>query len=84
MSGGERPTGQVTKFTSGDDLLDDFLTEDANIGNKDKSSTSKVDSTSDSTNAKVKQKKKQGSKVVNFVGWKPFCEKIHKPLYDLL
>ncbi|KAL9412260.1 hypothetical protein AB3S75_045810 [Citrus x aurantiifolia] len=68
MSGGERPTGQVTKFTSGDDLLDDFLTEDANIGNKDKSSTSKVDSTSDSTNAKVKQKKKQGSKVVNFVG----------------
>ncbi|OMO97854.1 hypothetical protein COLO4_14322 [Corchorus olitorius] len=29
IGNGERPTGQVTKFVSGDDLEDDFMTEDS-------------------------------------------------------
>lgn len=45
---------------SGDDLEDDFLTEEAHTGIKG--------SISDSKDANVKPKKKQGTKVVNFVG----------------
>ncbi|GLU21094.1 hypothetical protein SLE2022_372570 [Rubroshorea leprosula] len=44
------PRGQITKFTSGDDLDDDFMVEDS--ASKDKNVKSK----------------KQGPKVVNFVG----------------
>ncbi|XP_061369523.1 uncharacterized protein LOC133312368 [Gastrolobium bilobum] len=54
----ERPRGQVTKFISGDDSEDDFMTEDINSGDKNKSSKSK--------DGHVKPKKK-GPKVVNFI-----------------
>ncbi|KAG6657172.1 hypothetical protein CIPAW_04G071400 [Carya illinoinensis] len=64
----ERPRGRVTKFVSGDDLDDDFLTDDTNSGNKDKSSESKVGSASGSKESHVKPKKKQEPKIVNFVG----------------
>uniref|UniRef100_A0A5B7AQB5 Putative zinc finger CCHC domain-containing protein 9 n=1 Tax=Davidia involucrata TaxID=16924 RepID=A0A5B7AQB5_DAVIN len=63
----ERPRGQVTKFFSGDDLEDDFVTDDTNNGNKDKSSESKGGPASDFKDNNVKPKKKQGPKVVNFV-----------------
>lgn len=53
------PQGQVTKFVSGDDLEDDFLTED-----KDKEPVSDL---KDDNNVKPK-KKKQGPKIVKFVG----------------
>ncbi|MED6143434.1 hypothetical protein PIB30_006008 [Stylosanthes scabra] len=52
----QRPCGTVTKFTSGDDIEDDFMTDDMNSGDKDKSSKSK--------DGQVKPKK--GPKVVNF------------------
>lgn len=58
----------MTKFVSGDDLDDDFLTDDTNSGNKDKSSESKVGSASGSKESHVKPKKKQEPKIVNFVG----------------
>ncbi|XP_041008576.1 uncharacterized protein C683.02c [Juglans microcarpa x Juglans regia] len=64
----ERPRGRVTKFVSGDDIEDDFLTDDTNSGNKDKSSESKVSSASGSKESNVKPKKKQEPKIVNFVG----------------
>jgi len=63
----ERPRGKVTKFVSGDDLEDDFLTDDTYSANKDKPSESKVGSASDSKESHVKPKKKQGPKIVNFV-----------------
>ncbi|KAE8022531.1 hypothetical protein FH972_008323 [Carpinus fangiana] len=63
----ERPRGKVTKFLSGDDLEDDFLTDDTYSANKDKPSESKVGSASDSKESHVKPKKKQGPKIVNFV-----------------
>nr|GLL28168.1 DNA-binding protein HEXBP-like [Ipomoea trifida] len=46
----ETPTGKVTKFTSGDDLEDDFMIDERN------------------EDSSAKSKKKQGPKVVNFVG----------------
>ncbi|GKV31139.1 hypothetical protein SLEP1_g39873 [Rubroshorea leprosula] len=55
----DRPRRQITKFTSGDDLDDDFRVED---------SASKVQNTSNSKDMNVKSKKKQGPKVVKFVG----------------
>ncbi|XVE58535.1 hypothetical protein DITRI_Ditri04bG0177200 [Diplodiscus trichospermus] len=58
IESGERPRGQVTKFTSGDDLEDDFVTRE--IVSND---------ASDAKDAKIKPKKrKQGPKVVNFQG----------------
>lgn len=65
---GEMPRPKVTKFISGDDLEDDFLNNETLNGDKDKSSGSKVGSASESTESHVKPKKKQGPKVVNFVG----------------
>ncbi|KAK1554855.1 hypothetical protein Q3G72_018374 [Acer saccharum] len=66
----ELPRGKVTKFTGGDDLDDDFMTEVAHSVNNDKSSVSKdvPISESDPKEVIVKSKKKQGPKVVNFVG----------------
>ena len=63
----ERPRGQVIKFASGDDLEDDFFTDDKHGGNKDESSESKVGSASNSKESCVKPKKKQGPSIVNFV-----------------
>lgn len=63
----ERPRGQVIKFASGDDLEDDFFTDDKHGGNKDGSSESKVGSVSNSKESCVKPKKKQGPSIVNFV-----------------
>lgn len=54
-----RPRGQVTKFTSGDDLDDDFMVLD---------SAPKSQNASDPEHTITKSKKKQGPKVVNFVG----------------
>ncbi|TKY51302.1 hypothetical protein E2542_SST22812 [Spatholobus suberectus] len=54
----ERPSGQVTKFVSGDDIEDDFMTDDIHSGDKSKSVKS--------TDGHVKPKKKKGPKVVNF------------------
>ncbi|KAK7854578.1 uncharacterized protein CFP56_031447 [Quercus suber] len=62
----ERPRGQVIKFASGDDLEDDFFTDDKHGGNKD-GSESKVGSASNSKESCVKPKKKQGPSIVNFV-----------------
>lgn len=63
----ERPAGKVTRFVSGDELDDDFMTENIHSRKKDNSSDSKVGST-DSKDGHVKSKKKQGPKVVNFSG----------------
>ncbi|KAK2983507.1 hypothetical protein RJ640_023041 [Escallonia rubra] len=57
------PRGKVTKFFSGDDLEDDFAMEDTQIGGSEE-----VAPTSDLKDKDVKPKKKQGPKVVNFVG----------------
>ena len=54
----ERPSGQVTKFVSGDDIEDDFMTDDTYSGDKSKSSKSK--------DSNVMKPKKKGPKVVNF------------------
>ncbi|KAM4069040.1 hypothetical protein ACJW30_12G059700 [Castanea mollissima] len=62
----ERPRGQVIKFTSGDDLEDDFFTDDKHGGNKD-GSESKVGLASKSKESCAKPKKKQGPSIVNFV-----------------
>ncbi|KAL6971939.1 hypothetical protein U1Q18_031622 [Sarracenia purpurea var. burkii] len=60
--------GQVTKFVSGDDLDDDFLTMDTQ-GEKNKFSESKGGRpVTDFRDNNLKQKKKHGPKVVNFVG----------------
>ncbi|KAI3704873.1 hypothetical protein L1987_75102 [Smallanthus sonchifolius] len=56
--------GQVTKFASGDDLEDDFIMMDD--GKEKNKSVVKTDT--DSHEPNVKPKKKQGTKVVNFVG----------------
>ncbi|KAL5746331.1 hypothetical protein ACOSP7_027477 [Xanthoceras sorbifolium] len=64
----EMPRGKVTKFSGGDDLDDDFATEATPSGNNDKSSKSKDVTASDPKDGNVKSKKKQGPKVVNFVG----------------
>lgn len=54
---GYRPVGKVTKFISGDDLDDDFMTKD-----------SAEHGTSDVKDTKIKTKKHQEPKVVNFQG----------------
>lgn len=54
----------MTKFASGDDLEDDFIMLDD--GKEKNKSVVKADSASNELN--VKPKKKQGTKVVNFVG----------------
>ncbi|CAK9169496.1 unnamed protein product [Ilex paraguariensis] len=64
----ERPRGKVTKFFSGDDLEDDFTTEDTNSDKKAKSDESKGGAVSDLKGSSLKLKKKQGDKVVNFLG----------------
>ncbi|PWA82493.1 VASCULAR-RELATED NAC-DOMAIN 6 [Artemisia annua] len=56
--------GQVTKFSSGDDLEDDFTMIDD--GKEKKISEPNADAASNATI--VKSKKKQGTKVVNFMG----------------
>nr|TKS07268.1 Actin-depolymerizing factor 7 [Populus alba] len=53
-----RPTGRVTKFVSGDELDDDFMTENMFSIPKDKSTDSKV-VPPDSKDGHVKSKKKQ-------------------------
>ncbi|RYQ94038.1 hypothetical protein Ahy_B09g100239 [Arachis hypogaea] len=53
----QRPCGTITKFVSGDDIEDDFMTDDINNRDKDKSSKSK--------DGQAKPKNK-GPKVVNF------------------
>lgn len=63
----DRPTGQVTKLTSGDDLDDDFTMEDAHTGDAEQPADEKIPSLVPESNEKAK--KKQGPKVVNFVGW---------------
>ncbi|XP_077223758.1 VASCULAR-RELATED NAC-DOMAIN 6 [Tasmannia lanceolata] len=68
---GERWQGQITKFISGDDLDDDFITDDAKNGKKDDTmSHQETDSVSIGVEAEknIKPKKKQGPKVVNFMG----------------
>lgn len=68
-TGGEgMQRGKVTKFSSGDDLDDDFVMGEAYSDNKNKPSESKGGPASDSKANNVKAKKKQGPKVVNFVG----------------
>lgn len=62
----EAPRPQVTKFTSGDDLDDDFVMDET-PAKKDKSSACVAD-TSGSKDDHVKAKRKQGTKVVNFAG----------------
>lgn len=62
----ERP--RVTKFTSGDDLDDDFMIGDASSGKKDQSTEPILGSASNPQESPLKSKKKQGPKVVNFVG----------------
>ncbi|XP_072058260.1 uncharacterized protein [Arachis hypogaea] len=57
----QRPCGTVTKFASGDDIEDDFMTDDINNRDKDKSSKSKDG----------QAKPKKGPKVVNF-SWLKF------------
>lgn len=64
----DKPRGQVTKFISGDDLDDDFMAEDTHVGDKDQSSDVQLGPASDLKSNDVKPKKKQGPKVVNFVG----------------
>ena len=56
----------MIKFASGDDLEDDFFTDDKHGGNKD-GSESKVGSASNAKESCVKPKKKQGPSIVNFV-----------------
>lgn len=63
-----KPRGQVIKFVSGDDIEDDFMTVETHDGKKEKSTEAKLGSASHSQENKLKSKKKQGSKVVNFVG----------------
>lgn len=58
----------MTKFISGDDLEDDFMAEGTYGGKKDKSTELKAGSASNSQGSNLKSKKKQGPKVVNFVG----------------
>ncbi|KAF8380264.1 hypothetical protein HHK36_027748 [Tetracentron sinense] len=68
---GERPRGKVTKLLSGDDLDDDFMAEDTTHSNKDDSSQVIYSVSSGAEvekNSPVKPKKKQGPKIVNFVG----------------
>lgn len=62
-----RPSSQVTKFVSGDELDDDFMSENMYSFQKDRPSDSKV-VPANSKDGQVKSKKKQGPKVVNFVG----------------
>lgn len=61
----ERP--RVTKFVSGDDLDDDFMI-DASSGKKEQSTEPILGSASIPQESPIKSKKKQGPKVVNFVG----------------
>lgn len=61
----EKPRGQVIKFTSGDDLEDDFMGDERHKQNRDKSSLT------ESNDTHIESKKRQGPKVINFVGWKP-------------
>lgn len=62
----QRP--KVTKFVSGDDLDDDFMLADTNTRSDEKPSQAKIHPDPVSETSHVKHKKKQGSKVVNFVG----------------
>lgn len=57
---------KVTKFFSGDDLEDDFIMDET-PAKKDKSSAFVADN-SGSKDGHVKAKRKQGTKVVTFVG----------------
>lgn len=61
---------QVTVFGSGDDLVDDFMADDTANGDKNTISHSKADSVLvvEVEKSNVKPKKKQGHRVVNFVG----------------
>ncbi|XP_010537180.1 PREDICTED: DNA-binding protein HEXBP [Tarenaya hassleriana] len=63
----EIPRGKVTKLTSGDDLEDDFVMGDTKSNNKNKSSEAKTGA-SDQSRSDANPRKRQGPKVVNFVG----------------
>lgn len=63
----DQPRPQVTKLCSGDDLEDDFMIEDDNKVKND-SKKIKGDPASEDNHDQAKVKKKQGPKVVNFVG----------------
>jgi len=59
----------VTKFLSGDDLEDDFIMVDEDKVKKEPKKTTKSDPIASQANHnQTKVKKKQGPKVVNFVG----------------
>lgn len=64
----QRPRGKVTKLVSGDDLDDDFSFVDKKPGGAKDEPVDIVGSASHSQESPVKSKKKQGPKVVNFVG----------------
>lgn len=65
----EESRPQVTKFLSGDDLEDDFIMEDEDKAKKEPKKTAKSDPiASQASHNQTKVKKKQGPKVVNFVG----------------
>lgn len=62
----QRPRGKVTKLVSGDDLDDDFNFVDKKRGGATDESVESP--ASHAQESPVKSKKKQGPKVVNFVG----------------
>ncbi|KAG4998239.1 hypothetical protein JHK85_029678 [Glycine max] len=62
----ERPMGQVTKFVSGDDIEDDFMTDDIHSGDKKKLAKS----TEDPVKPK---KKKEGPKELGRIGGRGHC-----------
>ena len=60
----------MTKFASGDDLGDDFMADEVNDINKD-TTPSECLKVQVEKNIIVKPKK-QGPKVVNFLGWQKY------------
>lgn len=58
----------MTKFVSGDDIDDDFMTVDTSSGKKGQSAVAILGSASHPQESILKSKKKQGPKVVNFIG----------------
>ncbi|KAL9225319.1 hypothetical protein vseg_001261 [Gypsophila vaccaria] len=63
----DQPRPKVTKLFSGDDLEDDFMIEADDIGKNDSKKITDV-LTPETNHTDTKVKKKQGTKVVNFVG----------------
>lgn len=66
---GNEPRGKLTKFTSGDDLEDDFsFIGEKSVAKTEDDSAVVAGSASRPQEATVTSKKKQGPKIVNFVG----------------